>query len=184
VPSTPANLPRKGSTGVQLAPGAERSLRGLYSQPASRGLGIGQNPYDDGGFSGATWSAASTPARRHPGSRIDIMSSTRSTGSPARSPICPAGRDLRCAGCFVRVGHPAIQYHELDGTADPPMCCCPLPIQREVTGERIRDKMPIEEFKGMWMGGIVAAGLRREPAHARHYPARPNRRAGSSPFYP
>src|SRR5438552_18988665 len=39
-------------TGIQLARSATRSLRGLYPQPAARGLGTGRTRYDDGGFSG------------------------------------------------------------------------------------------------------------------------------------
>ena len=38
-------------------------------------------------------------------------------------------------------------------------------FEREVTGERIRDKIAASKRKGMWMGGRAAAGLRRrEPA--------------------
>ena len=32
-------------------------------------------------------------------------------------------------------------------------------FEREVTGERIRDKIAASKKKGMWMGGNVAAGL-------------------------
>jgi len=38
--------------GIQFARGAARSLRGLHSQPAARGLAVARNRYDDGGFSG------------------------------------------------------------------------------------------------------------------------------------
>src|SRR5437868_5497267 len=39
------------------------------------------------------------------------------------------------------------------------MCCCPLPqFEREVTGERIRDKIAASKRKGMWMGGRVPLG--------------------------
>ena len=32
-------------------------------------------------------------------------------------------------------------------------------FEREVTGERIRDKIAASKKKGMWMGGLVAARL-------------------------
>ena len=34
-------------------------------------------------------------------------------------------------------------------------------FEREVTGERIRDKIAASKKKGMWMGGYAAARLRR-----------------------
>jgi site-specific DNA recombinase len=38
-------------------------------------------------------------------------------------------------------------------------------FEREVTAERIRDKIAASKKKGMWMGGTTATGLRRpEPA--------------------
>jgi hypothetical protein len=39
------------------------------------------------------------------------------------------------------------------------MCCCPFAqFEREVTGERIRDKIAASKKKGMWMGGNVPLG--------------------------
>ena len=40
-------------------------------------------------------------------------------------------------------------------------------FEREVTGERIRDKIAASKKKGMWMGGTAAARLRREGPQAR-----------------
>src|ERR1700733_3817790 len=43
------------------------------------------------------------------------------------------------------------------------MCCCPFAqFEREVTGERIRDKIAASKKKGMWMGGVVPLGYRVE----------------------
>ena len=39
-------------------------------------------------------------------------------------------------------------------------------FEREVTGERIRDKIAASKKKGMWMGGYLAARLRRERPEA------------------
>ena len=35
-------------------------------------------------------------------------------------------------------------------------------FEREVTGERIRDKIAASKTKGMWMGGVVPLGYRVE----------------------
>ena len=35
-------------------------------------------------------------------------------------------------------------------------------FEREVTGERIRDKIAASKKKGMWMGGVVPLGYRVE----------------------
>src|SRR3984885_9679842 len=41
------------------------------------------------------------------------------------------------------------------------MCCCPFAqFEREVTGERIRDKIAASKKKGMWMGGVISLGYR------------------------
>jgi DNA invertase Pin-like site-specific DNA recombinase len=41
-------------------------------------------------------------------------------------------------------------------------------FEREVTGERIRDKIAASKRKGLWMGGVVAAGLRLARAAPGH----------------
>jgi len=40
-------------------------------------------------------------------------------------------------------------------------------FEREVTGERIRDKIAASKQKGMWMGGLVPIGydVNRSPPH-------------------
>ena len=38
-------------------------------------------------------------------------------------------------------------------------------IEREVTDERIRDKIAASKKKGMWMGGVVPLGYRVENRH-------------------
>ena len=54
-------------------------------------------------------------------------------------------------------------------------------FEREVTAERIRDKFRRKPEKGMWMGGNVAARLRRrEPQAGGRTRTRPSRCAGSS----
>jgi site-specific DNA recombinase len=41
-------------------------------------------------------------------------------------------------------------------------------FEREITGERIRDKIAAAKKKGIWMGGSVPARVRREEPRARH----------------
>ena len=43
-------------------------------------------------------------------------------------------------------------------------------FEREVTGERIRDKIAASKAKGMWMGGRVPPGIRSARAQALHQP--------------
>ena len=45
-------------------------------------------------------------------------------------------------------------------------------FEREVTGERIRDKIAASKKKGMWMGGNVPLGYDASRAHAGHQPCR------------
>jgi site-specific DNA recombinase len=42
------------------------------------------------------------------------------------------------------------------------MCCSFAHFEREVTGERIRDKISASKKKGMWMSGVVPLGYRVE----------------------
>src|ERR1700757_375419 len=43
------------------------------------------------------------------------------------------------------------------------MCCCRFAqFEREVIGERIRDKIAASKRKGMWMGGVPPLGYRVE----------------------
>jgi DNA invertase Pin-like site-specific DNA recombinase len=39
-------------------------------------------------------------------------------------------------------------------------------FEREIAGERIRDKIAASKAKGMWMGGKCAARLRRQGTEA------------------
>jgi site-specific DNA recombinase len=60
------------------------------------------------------------------------------------------GRSLRCPRRLVR--RREIQYYHFDG----PLSFAQF--EREVTGERIRDKFAASKRKGIWMGGLVALG--------------------------
>ncbi len=53
-------------------------------------------------------------------------------------------------------------------------------FEREVTAERIRDKIAASKAKGMWMGGIVPIGYRWRRAGCCRSPRRPRWCGGSS----
>ena len=60
-------------------------------------------------------------------------------------------------------------------------------FEREVTGERIRDKIAASKRKGMWMGGNLPLGLRpanRRPTGPGGEPRRSRDRAGDLPGLP
>jgi site-specific DNA recombinase len=54
--------------------------------------------------------------------------------------------------------HPAVQYDDLDGQADAECLLSFAQFEREVTSERIRDKIAASKRKGLWVGGIVPLG--------------------------
>jgi DNA invertase Pin-like site-specific DNA recombinase len=51
-------------------------------------------------------------------------------------------------------------------------------FEREVTGERIRDKIAASKKKGMWMGGVVLLGLRPQGQTLGRQPERCEARPG------
>ena len=77
--------------------------------------------YDDGGFSGGT---LDRPALTHlladiEAGRVDtivVYKVDRLDPLPRR--LRPDRRAARSGGCVVRLGHPAVQYDQFDGTAD------------------------------------------------------------------
>jgi site-specific DNA recombinase len=50
------------------------------------------------------------------------------------------------------------QYHDLHGQAYPQCLLSFAQFEREVTSERIRDKIAASKRKGLWVGGMVALG--------------------------
>ena len=68
---------------------------------------------------------------------------------------------FEAAGCQLCLGHAAVQHHHLDGPADAQCPASFAQFEREVTGERIRDKIAASKKKGLWMGGICSPRLRR-----------------------
>ena len=148
-------------TGVQFAAGAARSLRGLHQQPASRRLGLLAGGYDDGGFSGATMDR---PALQQlladvTAGRVDtvvVYKIDRLTRSLADFAKIVEILDARGAS-FVSVTQ---QFNTTTsmGRLTLNVLLSFAQFEREVIGERIRDKIAASKKKGMWMGGVPPLG--------------------------
>jgi hypothetical protein len=54
---------------------------------------------------------------------------------------------------------PTIRHHHFDGAADAQVLLSFAQFERELAGERIRDKFAASRRKGMWMGGANATML-------------------------
>ena len=61
-------------------------------------------------------------------------------------------------GVVLRLGDAGFQHHHLHGPADLNVLLSFAQFEREVTGERIRDKIAASKKKGMWMGGYLPLG--------------------------
>src|SRR5208282_2128046 len=68
------------------------------------------------------------------------------------------GRVVRRPWRVVRGGHPAVQYHHLDGPAHPERAAVVCTVRARSYRERIRDKVAASKRKGIWMGGSVPIG--------------------------
>ena len=120
--STPASRPRRAGAGVQLARRPARGLRGLHQvSQAHEGWSAVRDRYDDGGFSGGN---AGTPcpaaaARRHRG-RPGRCGGRLQGRPPDPFARWTSPRWSRCSTPrrLLRLRHPAVQHHHLDGPAD------------------------------------------------------------------
>ena len=63
---------------------------------------------------------------------------------------------------LVHLGDPSFQHHHQHGTAHPQHAAFVAQFEREITGERIRDKVAASKKRGIWMGGAVPFGYRVE----------------------
>ena len=100
---------------------AQRAAGEAYvASQSAEGWLLVPDRYDDGGISGAT---LERPALKRlladvEAGRIDSWSSTRSTGSSARLPTLPSWWKSSSATVSLRLRHPALLYHDLDGQVD------------------------------------------------------------------
>ena len=162
VRSIHANRPRRAWTRRSTA--STRSAR--PARPISRarrheGWALVPGDYDDGGFSGGNMDRPG-PERlldEIEAARSTSSSSTRSTGSPVTLATSP-----RSSMCSTR-RMPASCRSPRRSTRPPAWAGSRSNVllsfaqfEREVTGERIRDKIAASKAKGMWMGGVVPLG--------------------------
>src|SRR5207237_1355130 len=74
--------------------------------------------------------------------------------------LCEDRRDLRWQGRLFRVGHAQFNTTTSMGRLTLNVLLSFAQFEREVTGERIRDKIAASKKKGMWMGGVPPLGYR------------------------
>jgi len=113
-----------------------------------------EDRYDDGGVSGGTLSAL--PSNDcWPMSKLTKSTwcwFTRLTGSRSMLDFLKLVETFERHGVTF-VSSPSVQHDELDGRLTLNMLLSFAQFEREVIGERIRDKVAASRKKGMWMGG-------------------------------
>ncbi len=160
--STPARAPRRASSRRSTA--STPSARPARPTSAARRRRAGRpcRPlYDDGGFSGGSHGAAgaAAAARRHRRRQIDIVvvykidRLTRSLTDFARMVELFERHQVS----FVSVTQ-AFNTTTSMGRLTLNVLLSFAQFEREVTGERIRDKIAASKAKGMWMGGTLPLG--------------------------
>ena len=131
----------------------------------SEGWALVRDPYDDGGFSGGT---LERPALKQLLADIEeglvdvVVVYKIDRLSPLADGLLEAGRGVRPGRRHLRLGHPVVQHHDLDGAATLNILLSFAQFEREVIAERVRDKIRASRQKGMWMGGNVPFGYRVE----------------------
>ena len=115
---------------------------------------------------GRQWSAPRSggcwPTSRR--ARSTRSSSTRSIADPHPRRLRQAWWRCSTARGHLRLGHAGVQHHQLMGRLTLNVLLSFAQFEREVTGERIRDKIAASKAKGLWMGGnprSVTTRLRR-----------------------
>ena len=163
--STPASPPRKAS--IRSSTPSTPSARPARRSSQARGPRAGCS-------SASATTTAASPAARWSGPALQRLMadiedgrrgswtwwwSTRSTGSPARSPTSRSSS--RCstatASAFVSVTQ-SFNTTTSMGRLTLNILLSFAQFEREVTAERIRDKFAASRAKGMWMGGWAPLG--------------------------
>ena len=65
----------------------------------------------------------------------------------------------RCPWRLLRLGHPAVQHDDVHGPAHLNVLLSFAQFEREVTSERIRDKIAASKRKGLWVGGSLPLAM-------------------------
>jgi DNA invertase Pin-like site-specific DNA recombinase len=158
--------------------GCRKPLSAVSARSGSASFATSRN--SDGGFSDGTMER---PALQRlladiRAGRIDVVGYKVDRLTRSLADFAPSGRDIRRRGCVVRLGDAAVQHDELDGAADVNVLLSFAQFEREVTGERIPDKIAASKKKSMWMGGNVPLGYDADeralvinPAEAETVPA-------------
>ena len=151
--------------------GLEQEFNSLHAQreaceayvasQRSEGWALIREPYDDGGFSGGTLErpGAEAAARRHRGGADRRRRGLQDRPAVALADgLLEARRGLRPRRRHLRLGHPVVQHHDLDGPAHAQH---PAHL-RPVRARGHRRAHPRQDrgiaAKGMWMGGNVPLG--------------------------
>ena len=146
---------------------AQREACAAYvARPQGGGLGAAANCLRGRGALGRNPGAPGPAAlaRRHRcrSRRPDCGLQGRPT-DPFPLRLCEARRPARRGQHRVCLGDPVLQHRDQHGTTDAAYACCPSHnSSREVTAERIRDKIAASKRKGLWMGGRVPLGYEKD----------------------
>ena len=162
VQSIPVSLPKKGSSRISiLSTRNARPAKHSSESQAGEGWRLVKTAYDDGGFSGATMErpALKTLLAHVKEKRIDVVvvykvdRLTRSLADFAKMVEIFDAHGVS----FVAVTQ---QFNTTTsmGRLTLNVLLSFAQFEREVTGERIRDKIAASKQKGMWMGGTVPLG--------------------------
>ena len=160
----------RARAGVQLARHPARSREAYIKSQAHEGWRLLPARYDDGGFSGGSMERPAlqqllADIRARPIDVVVVYKVDRLTRSLADFAKLVELFDEHGVS-FVSVTQ-AFNTTTSMGRLTLNVLLSFAQFEREVTGERIRDKIAASKKKGMWMGGVVPLGYRVEKPQAR-----------------
>src|SRR6266545_1644040 len=99
-------------------------------------------------------------------SRRAVLAGVREQPSRKYWPI-PASSCRRAVNRRNRSHHPEVQHQHVTGAADAAILLSFAQFERELIGERTRDKMAAARKKGKWVGGYPVLGYDVDPGRGR-----------------